>query len=405
MEFKKVKTALIGSGNISFIYLNTLKNGGFKIIDLVGCSDLIPEKSKLRSEQMGIRQMTNDEILGDPEIEIVLNTTQLWNHNAVTKMILEAGKHSYSEKAMGNTYEGAKANYDLAKAKGLRTGCAPDCYMGSAYQTCRKLVDAGMIGVPLFAQAVCYRGYHSFERPSDPDDAFNSWMGAGSSITYDMAGYYINALVSLLGPVNRVTGYTKYFEGRKFTNPDHPNYHQFAKQLDGQGPTISVGSLEFHSGCYANMVMCQDGYGPEIPRLKIFGSEGVLTCTDPNNFGGWGDDIYLSRIGNSEEFKMPFTHGFGSTDPNKMPSTGKWEACHNSWRGVAVVDMAWAIRRNRPHRSSAELALHGVEIMDAIERSSAENKTMFIESRPERPAPLEAGHLGGSAEASIDNIY
>ena len=88
MSIKPVKVALIGSGNISYTYLNTLVNGGFSIIDVVGCSDLIPERSKARAELFGIRQMTNEEILNDPEIEIVINTTQLWHHSAVTRPIL-----------------------------------------------------------------------------------------------------------------------------------------------------------------------------------------------------------------------------------------------------------------------------------------------------------------------------
>src|SRR5215469_13131245 len=122
MDVKPVKAALIGSGNISYTYLNTLKNGGFTIIDMVGCSDLIPERSKARAELFGIRQMTTEEIMADLEIEMVLNLTQLWNHHGVSKMALEAGKHVYSEKAMDHSYEGAKENFDLAKKKGLLIG-------------------------------------------------------------------------------------------------------------------------------------------------------------------------------------------------------------------------------------------------------------------------------------------
>jgi predicted dehydrogenase len=274
--------------------------------------------------------------------------------------------------------------------------------MGSAYQTARKLIDDGMIGVPLFAQSFCYRSYNMFQRAGEPEDVTKSHMAPGSTITYDMAGYYINALVSLLGPVRRVSGFSRFFDEREYTNPRHPKYKQPVVKT---GNTISMGSFEFENGCYANMVMCQDGFGPEIPRVEIYGTEGVLYCADPNNFGGWwGNDVYLSRIGNPEKFKMPFTHGFGDIGPDFVSLTGKPEACAGSWRGVAVVDMAWAIRRNRPHRSSAELALHGVEIMDAIERSNDDNKVHILESRPERPAPLAAGCFGISAEASIDNI-
>ena len=98
MNYKPVKVGLIGSGNISYTYLNTLTKD-WDIIDVVGCSDLIPEKSKARAELFGIRQMTTEEILNDPEIEIVVNTTEIFNHTKVTKMALEAGKNVYSEKA------------------------------------------------------------------------------------------------------------------------------------------------------------------------------------------------------------------------------------------------------------------------------------------------------------------
>ncbi len=45
MEFKKVKAAIIGAGMISGHYLNNIKNR-FSIIELVGISDIVPEKIK-----------------------------------------------------------------------------------------------------------------------------------------------------------------------------------------------------------------------------------------------------------------------------------------------------------------------------------------------------------------------
>jgi predicted dehydrogenase len=396
---KKVKVALIGSGNISYIYLNTLVHGGFSIVDMVGCSDLIPEKSKARAELFGIRNMTNEEILNDPEIEIVLNTTPGAAHHEVSKQILEAGKHVYTEKAMDTSFAAAKELYDLAASKGLRIGAAPDCYMGSAYQTARKLVDDGWIGMPLFANAFCYRGYGMHERDTEPT---NPKFGmSGTSIHYDMSGYYLNVLIHLLGPVNRVSGFSRHFS-RLHTNPRHESYKKPVRKLEGS--TLSMGLLEFHEGCYANVTMTSEGMGPEIPRVEIFGTAGVLYLPDPNCFGGWGNDVYITRVGSRERERIPMTHGFGDTDPSATPRSGKGEPCFNSHRGIAVVDMAWAIRRNRLHRSSAELALHAVEIADAIDRSDATNQTFTLTTKPERPAPLTPGLFNRSAEMSIDNI-
>lgn len=97
MKFRPVKTAVIGCGMISGIYLKNLKEI-FYITDLVGCADMVAEKAAAQAEKYNIRCMTSEEILSDPEIELVLNLTYASSHYEVSKTILSAGKHCYSEK-------------------------------------------------------------------------------------------------------------------------------------------------------------------------------------------------------------------------------------------------------------------------------------------------------------------
>ena len=59
MQYKSVKTAVIGCGMISDIYMQNLKEK-FSIIDFVGCSDIVSEKSKKQAEKYGVKQMTNE---------------------------------------------------------------------------------------------------------------------------------------------------------------------------------------------------------------------------------------------------------------------------------------------------------------------------------------------------------
>jgi len=406
MAIKPLKIGLVGSGAISYTYLNTLTSG-FSAVEVVGCSDLIPERSKARAELFGIRQMTTEEIMADPEIELVVNTTQLWNHHHISTMALEAGKHVYSEKAMDHSFEGAKANYDLAKKKGLLIGSAPDCYMGSAWQTARKLVDEGYIGIPIVCYSQCMRGYGSHERGAMPPGFVRDPMAGahGTTVTYDMGGYYLNVLINMFGPVKRVSGYSQVFTGdREHYNTKNPDYG--SKLSKDGGENTMLGALEFESGVYGCLVLCSEAFNPEVPRVDIYGTEGHLSLPDPNYFGGYGNDvIVLQRKGNgSESFKIPFTHGFSDTDPRVMPKSGKGEPCHNSWRGIAVVDMAYAIRKGRPARSSAEFSLHTVEIIDAIDRSNADNQVHTMTTRPERPAALKPGRYDSVSvmESSLD---
>ena len=131
----------------------------------------------------------------------------------------------------------------------------------------------------------------------------------GGNIPYDMGGYYIHALVNMLGPVKRVGGFSRAFEPKEiYRNPRHPDYKG---GIDLDVSTIMTGSLEFWNGCYANLTTMGVSHLNEIPRLEIYGTEGTLILPDPNTFCG---PVILMR-GTSDEnlqtCEMPLTHGYG----------------------------------------------------------------------------------------------
>ncbi len=59
---------------------------------------------------------------------------------------LEAGKHVYTEKPLAATSAEGRELVADAERRGLRLGCAPDTFLGSAYETGRRLIDADAIG-------------------------------------------------------------------------------------------------------------------------------------------------------------------------------------------------------------------------------------------------------------------
>ncbi|MCQ4833356.1 gfo/Idh/MocA family oxidoreductase, partial [Hungatella sp. SL.1.14] len=89
----------------------------------------------------------------------------------------------------------------LAEEKVLRIGCAPDTFLGGGYQTCRKLIDDGYIGKPISVHAFLARNVW-------PDGARNDVkLENGGTLPFDMAAYYIHAMVQLFGPVQTVAGF------------------------------------------------------------------------------------------------------------------------------------------------------------------------------------------------------
>ena len=145
---------IVGCGNISGIYMTNI-GGKFTNIRIAGICDLIREKAENRSAEFGGLRIYRDmyEIFADPEVDIVLNITRPNDHYGVTKAALEAGKSVYSEKPLATNMDDARELVELAKAKGLTLGGAPDTFMGAGIQTARRLIDEGTIGRPIGATA------------------------------------------------------------------------------------------------------------------------------------------------------------------------------------------------------------------------------------------------------------
>ena len=321
--------------------------------------------------------MTNEEILNDPEIQIVVNTTYPTSHYEVNKAALLAGKNVHCEKMIAVTLEEGKELINIAKEKNLRIGMAPDTFMGGGHQTARKLIDAGMIGEPFMAQAMVVRGYHQ-DRWESPNLAFVSQPGGG--IPFDMGGYFLHALINLLGPISRATGFAQCrHPERVLINPRNPSFGETCK-ID----TINslAGSIEFANGVLGNITFVSEGFG-ETPRVEIYGKEGTLICPDPNQFGG---PVYLKRKGlndwSGESYGMPLTHGYS-------------EGC---CRGLGVADMAWGIVNNRPHRAHGDMGFHAFEVVHGIWQGSQTGNIHVMESTCRQPAPLASGYV----EAGMD---
>jgi predicted dehydrogenase len=358
---EKVKVGIIGCGKISGIYCQAKQV--FGILDIVACADLVPERAKARAEEYAIpRACSPEELLRDPEIELIVNLTIPKAHAEVCLAALEAGKHVYVEKPLSVTREEGQRLLAVANAKGLRLGGAPDTFLGAGLQTCRKLLDDGWIGQPVAATAfMLCRGHESWH----PDPEFYYQVGGGPM--FDMGPYYLTALVSLIGPVRSVAGCARVtFPQRTITS--EPKRGQ---TINVEVPTHVVGILDFANGSMATIVTSFDVWGGQLPRIEIYGTEGTMSVPDPNTFGG----PVLIRRGRSKEwseFPLPFGYSANS-------------------RGLGVADMAHAIRTGRPHRANEQLTYHVLDIMSGIHDAADAGRHVELESTCQRPAPFPLG--------------
>lgn len=365
-----VKVGLMGAGNISEQYIKASRT--FAAIAVVACADLDFSRAQARADEFGLRALTVDVLLADPEIEIIVNLTIPAAHAEVSRAIIAAGKHVYSEKPLAISLADGQQLLDVARERGVRLGIAPDTFLGGGLQTCRKLIDEGWIGTPVAATAFMMghgpEGWH-------PDPAFFYQPGAGPM--FDMGPYYLTTLIHLLGPIVRVTGSTR----RSFTERIATSRARYGERIPVTTDTHIAGVLDFASGPIATLITSFDVWHSSVPYIEIYGTEGTLNVPDPNTFGG---PVRLRRMGAETWSEIPLTHA--------VPIG----------RAIGVADLATAIRSGRPHRASGELGYHVLELMHAFEAASRGGHHIHIESRCERPAPLPlnllAGYLDGEYE-------
>jgi predicted dehydrogenase len=355
------KIGIVGAGNISSIYLQSPNS--FPNLAVAAIADIDLDKARAQAEKYNVPKVCSvDELLADPSIEIVVNLTIPAAHAPVAMQALESGKHVYNEKPLAIEREDAQRMLALAKEKGLLVGCAPDTFLGGGIQTCRKLIDDGVIGEPVGATAfMMYRGPESWH----PNPDFFYQRGAGPM--FDMGPYYLTAFVNLLGPVRRVTGSARitWAERMITSQPQH------GTMIKVTTPTYITGVLDFASGPVGTIITSFDVHTAQLPRIEIYGTHGTLSVPDPNTFGGpvrvWTSDTREWR-------DVEIAHGY----------------TQNS-RGLGVSDMAEAITIGRPHRASGELAYHVLDLMHSIHDASSQEAHIAMQSSCERPEQLPIG--------------
>ena len=315
----------------------------------VACADLDADSADAFAGRHGLRALPVDALLADPEVDLVLNLTPPKAHAPLVAAAFAAGKHVYTEKPLAATAVEARELVAAAERSGLRLGCAPDTFLGGAYEAGRRLIEEGALGRPLGAQATMLVGGADGWHPNA-----EMFFRAGGGPLLDIAPYYLTALVSLLGRIEAVAGFAETPTPERVLGVGP----RAGQTVVVEVPTHTASVLRLASGALATLTVSFEARGQYLSGLVVHGTEGSLVLPDANAFGG---DVVLRR--GSEEEAVPYT------------SLGAREA-----RGLGLDDLALALREDRPHRASGELALHVLEAAEAAEFAAAERRVVALPS-------------------------
>lgn len=364
----KLGVGVIGCGNISAAYFKLAPL--FKGIEMRACADINMDAARTRAKEFGLRAETVDGLLAAQDVDIVVNLTVPAVHYEVSRQILDAGKHVYSEKPFVLS---VKEGLDLkkrAEKKGVRIGSAPDTFLGGAHQLVRSLVDRGTVGK--ITSGTCFVMSHGMEH-WHPNPDFFFQPGAGPVL--DVGPYYVSDLIQLVGPVRRV-GAVAAIPAKERTISSKP---RAGEKIPVTTPTTIHAIMEFHSGALITLNASWDVWTHGHSPIELYGEEGTIFVPDPNFFGG---DVRYTKRGDPVKKLPKWDH------PLSVPNQQHPQGAMANYRTVGLSDMAVAIMEGRPHRCSMEAALHAVDVMTAILKSAETGKFVDMQTTCERPQAL-----------------
>ena len=197
---KELGFGILGAGLVAPFHAKSIINsqGG----SLVAVCDVNRQRVEKLAEEFGVRAVSGlDELLEDPEIDVVNVLTPNHLHYEAVIRCAEAGKHVITEKPPAMSLRETDEMISACTQANVRFACTVQCRVRKAIQDMKKAVEQGRFG-----RLLCADTYMKWFRSTEyyESDPWRSSRQSGAGVTVQHAFHYIDLLQYLAGPVSSV---------------------------------------------------------------------------------------------------------------------------------------------------------------------------------------------------------
>ena len=226
-----LRVACIGMGWWSDVLADAMKRSNQ--IEIAACYTRSADKREAFAAKYKCRPVSSyEEVLADPAIKAVINTTPNDVHLETTRAAAAAGKHVFLDKPIANTVTDGRAISEVCRKAGVVLALGYQRRRESHFRWVRQQIDAGVFGKLVNAEAKISR-----DRLGKID--LSSWRyqaaGMPGGVMLQIGIHYTDVLEFLMGPVVSVRG-------------------QFAQLvLPGDNPDVASFILEHENGALSTL--------------------------------------------------------------------------------------------------------------------------------------------------------
>jgi predicted dehydrogenase len=366
-----LRAGLVGCGSLSQrgVLPHLSQPDARASIELVAVADAVAERARQTAARYAIPAWFEDldSMLAHTDLDVVMVITPITQHFQHAMQAIAAGKHVYVQKAMTVTLAEADQLLAARDRAGVQLAAAPGFELFPTTAQMRAVVESGDLGA--IAMAYTYtmgfghehesiRTYRDVVQAIDP-----SWYyRPGAGPLPDVTVYALQLATSVLGPAQRVTALAnKVMPERQWQD------QRIAIEIEDNNVVL----IEFARGTLGVAVGsdCRGGTRAPWGGIELYGTHGTLEVTEVDHASGYPLQFRVSG-------RNPHTTTATLLDQPYLQ--GAHLAIEEPHVYVDIMDLADAIRAERPPRASGEQARHVVEIIESAQRAVTTGQTQQL---------------------------
>lgn len=247
-DVRPLRAAALGIGWWSDVLADAA--GRSDAIRIVACYTRSDDKKRAFAAKFGCRAAASyEEILADPSIDAILNTTPNAAHLETVRMAAAAGKHVFLDKPIANSVAEGLEIARLCDDAQVVLALGYQRRRENHFRWIKSEIDAGRFGRLVQAEANISR-----DRLGKID--LSSWRyqaaGMPGGVMLQIGIHYVDVLEMLFGPVARVSGASAQLV------------------LPGDNPDVAAMILEHESGAVSNLSASYASAG-EYYMMNVYG--------------------------------------------------------------------------------------------------------------------------------------
>jgi predicted dehydrogenase len=245
-----LRVAALGMGWWSDVLADAVKRSSK--LEIVACFTRSADKRAAFAAKYDCRAAASyEEVLRDPAIEAIINTTPNNVHLETTAAAAQAGKHVFLDKPIANTVREGQAIADACRKGGVVLALGYQRRRESHFRWIKSEIDAGRFGK--LVQAEC-----NISRDRLGRFDLSSWRytaaGMPGGVMLQIGIHYVDVLEFLMGPVKAVSA-------------------QLAQLvLPGDNPDVANMILQHQNGALSNLTASYAS-ASEFYMMNVYGKE------------------------------------------------------------------------------------------------------------------------------------